>query len=320
MLIHEVDRIIQGDCFDCVKALPDRCVNLVITSPPYFRQRVYTDHRKELGQESSVAAYVDRLLAIFLECLRVVRDDGSVVFNVGDKYIDGGLQLIPYQFALAASKKALLVNNVSWTKSNPTPRQCRRRLVSSHEPFFHFAKSDDYYYRLPDDRPVRGSRQVKQTSRYHELIERSSLSEEQKRRARADLDLVMGEVARGELLSFRMKIKDVHSMPYGGYEGGRKTQILNNGYTVIRVYGRKMQKDVFESPIDIVKWKKHPAVYPQQIVERFLGILTRENDVVLDPFMGSGTTAMACKKTNRRYLGIELCEEFVERSRKRLGE
>ena len=65
------------------------------------------------------------------------KNDGSIVFNIGDKYQDSNLLLVPYRFALAATETGLvkLVNEVTWVKRNPTPRQFRRRLVSSTEPF-----------------------------------------------------------------------------------------------------------------------------------------------------------------------------------------
>ena len=71
-----------------------------------------------------------------------------MVINLGDKYVDSSLQLVPYRFAIAATEaeNVRLVNAVTWVKSNPTPRQFQRRLVSSTEPFFHFVKSNNYYY------------------------------------------------------------------------------------------------------------------------------------------------------------------------------
>lgn len=310
--------IIHGDAFDLIRSVSDTSIALVITSPPYFQQRSYTEDDREIGKEKDVKLYVEKLIVLFRECLRVTAPTGSLVWNLGDKYINSSLQLVPYRFAIEASKHAQLVNSVMWQKLNATPRQFRRRLVSSHEPFFHFVKSDDYYYHLPDEKPVLSPRKV--SSKYFALIEESTLSSAQKANAVTELRRVLGEVERGELHSFRMKIKGVHAMPFGGQEGGRKDQILNNGFTIIRIHGRKMQKDVFESAVDSVKWKKHPAVYPLAIVERFLSMLTREGDVVLDTFMGSGTTAVACKKMNRHYIGFELCEEFVTESLRRIDE
>ena len=140
----ELNRIVQGDSYELIKTIPNESLNLVITSPPYFQQRSYTEDEREIGNEDEVVHYIDRLLIMFRECLRVLKPEGSIVWNLGDKYIKSSLQLIPYRFAISASHYARLVNNVSWVKTNPTPRQFRKRLVNGHEPFFHFAKSSSY--------------------------------------------------------------------------------------------------------------------------------------------------------------------------------
>ena len=95
---------------------------MVITSPPYFQQR---DYGGGMGNETDVNDYLDTLLRLFRECVRVVKDDGSIVFNIGDKYQKSNLLLVPYRFALAATETGLvkLVNEITWVKRNPTPRQ-----------------------------------------------------------------------------------------------------------------------------------------------------------------------------------------------------
>ena len=84
-----------------------------------------------MGNEKDADEYIDTLLCLFRECVRVVRDDGSIVFNIGDKSEDSNLLLVPYRFAIAATKVSLvkLVNEITWVKRNPTQRQFRRRLV-----------------------------------------------------------------------------------------------------------------------------------------------------------------------------------------------
>ncbi|MBI3755929.1 MAG: site-specific DNA-methyltransferase, partial [Deltaproteobacteria bacterium] len=132
-----LNNIMQGDNLAMLKFIPDNTINLIITSPPYFKQR---DYGGGIGNEKTVEEYIDNLLKVFSECVRILKDNGSIVFNLGDKYLEGNLQLIPYRFAVEALKSfpIKLVNSITWVKSNPTPRQYQRRLVSSAEPFFHF--------------------------------------------------------------------------------------------------------------------------------------------------------------------------------------
>ena len=135
------NEIVCGDSAQLLKLIPQESVDLVITSPPYFQQREYGGGG--IGNEKKPVDYIAALMNIFRECIRVIKPTGSIIFNVGDKYEDSSLLLMPFRFAIAATEQCevTLVNNVTWVKSNPTPRQFKRRLVSSTEPFFHFVKT-----------------------------------------------------------------------------------------------------------------------------------------------------------------------------------
>ncbi|MCZ6678751.1 MAG: site-specific DNA-methyltransferase [Candidatus Poribacteria bacterium] len=319
------DQILCGDNLELIRRLPDGCVQLVITSPPYFQQR---DYGAGMGNEKHLDDYLDNLLRLFCECVRVVTPDGSLVFNLGDKYENSSLLLVPYRFAIAATETGLvnLVNSVTWVKKNPTPRQFRRRLVNSSEPFFHFVKSDAYFYNLDafmvsDNAPKKPrTKSTNVGKRYFELIDQSDLPEEAKRNARLALEQVIQEVHRGQIAGFRMKIRGLHAEPFGGQDGGRQIQLEKNGFTIIRIHGNTLKRDVIETPVESIKGLKHPAIYPVKIVEEFLHLLTRPSDVVLDPFIGSGSTAVACKKLGRRVIGYDINPEYCESARKRVAE
>jgi len=320
-----IDQILCGNNLELIRQLPDCSIQLVITSPPYFQQR---DYGGGMGNETDVNEYLDTLLCLFRECVRVVKDDGNIVFNVGDKYQDSNLLLVPYRFALAATETGLvrLVNEITWVKRNPTPRQFRRRLVSSTEPFFHFAKSDRYFYDLnaflAESRASKQSRKKVGPNvgqRYFELIAESDLSEAEKTAARRELTEVIQEVQRGQTHSFRMKIRGIHAEPFGGQIGGRTLQIKHKGFTIIRMNGNQLKRDVIETSVATVKGNKHPAIYPVEVVEEFLHLLTPPGALVLDPFMGSGSTAVACKKLGRHYLGYDISTEYCEYARQRVS-
>ena len=321
-----IDQILCGDNLELIKELPDSSIHLVITSPPYFQQR---DYGGGMGNEKDVNEYIDILLRLFQECVRVIRDDGSIVFNIGDKYEDSNLLLVPYRFAIAVTDTSLvkLVNEITWVKRNPTPRQFRRRLVSSTEPFFHFVKSDSYFYDLnaflaEEHVPKRSSKKAntKVGQRYFELISESELSEAEKTAARRELTEVIQEVIQGQTHSFRMKIRGIHSEPFGGQIGGRTLQLKNKGFTIIRMHGNKLKRDVIETSVATVKGNKHPAIYPVEVIEEFLHLLTPIGGLVLDPFIGSGSTAVACKKLGRHYIGYDINAEYCEDARQRISE
>lgn len=318
-----LDRIICGNNLELIKEIPDNYINLVITSPPYYKQRNYGGG---MGNEEKLEKYIENLCKLFHECVRIVEDDGNIIFNIGDKYEDESLLLAPYRFAIEVLKRepVKLVNDITWVKLNPTPRQFKRRLVSSTEPFFHFVKSNNYYYNIDAfmghlKKPNIRNRDNNNIGKsYFKLIEESSLSEKEKDMAREELSKVIQEVRECKIYSFRMKIRGIHSEPFGGQEGGRKIQLEKKGFTIIRIHGNVLKRDVIECPVETIKGCKHPAIYPKYIIQQLIRLLTRENDIVLDPFMGSGTTAVASNKLGRHYIGFEINSKYCKYAEERL--
>lgn len=324
----EVNKIYCGDCLETLKDIPSNFVDLVITSPPYFQQREYG--KTGIGNEKTVEEYIINLMKVFRECVRVTRKTGSIVFNLGDKYIDGSLLLVPYRFAIEVLKErqVKLINEVTWLKVNPTPKQDPKKLISSKEPFFIFAKSNDYYFNKDAfleyrDKYLNGTKKVAGNDigkKYFELIDKCNLSADEKAQARKELTKVIREAKEGTIESFRMKIRGLHALPYGGQAGGRLTQIENKGFTIIKIYGNSIRKDIIESTVETIKGNIHPAVYPEFVIQELIKLLTRENDTVLDPFLGSGTTAVVAKRLNRNYIGIEIHPEYIEYAQQRFKE
>ena len=322
----QIDKVILGDCRENLKKIPDCSADLVLTSPPYYHQRDYGATEGTIGQEKNVDEYIENLEEVFCECLRIIKASGSIVFNIGDKYENGSLLLVPYLFAhrMLTCTNAKLLNVVTWVKPNPQPRQFQRRLVSSTEPFFHFVKSPSYKYFRDKFNNENGTRtliangQSKVGKGYIELIKASDLSEEQKKLAFKELEEVMSEVRQGKIFSFRMKIRGIHSAAYGGYEGGRKNHIKTKGFTIIRMFGKPMKRDVIESPILNLRYVHHPAIYPERVVKEIINLTTEVNDLVVDPFLGSGTTAVVAKQMGRHFTGYEINPEYCEIAENRI--
>ena len=132
------------------------------------------------------------------------------------------MRLIPYRFAIKAleKEKVFLVNDIKWIKLNPTPRQDKRKLIQSTEPFFVFAKSKKYYFdltgylkHLDGLNKSRNSKPSKKLGmKYFELIDTSDLSENEKENARNGLRAVIDDVHAGKISSFRMKIRGIHKL------------------------------------------------------------------------------------------------------------
>lgn len=325
-LADYINQIICGDAKDVLRDIPCNSIDLVITSPPYYKQRDYGG--EGIGNEECVDDYIKNLMGIFKECVRVVKNTGAVVFNIGDKYEDGNLLLVPYRFAVEATAQTSvkLINEVTWVKLNPVPKQDKRKLIPSTEPFFIFIKSNDYFFNKDAflghmdyvrKKPSGNGSNIGKG--YFQLIDRSDLSEEQKNLCREQLEEVIREVKTGKIESFRIKIKGIHAEPYGGQDGGRKIHLERDGFTIIKIHGNSIKRDVIESPVETIKGNIHPAVYPEYVVQEFLKLLTRKDDIVLDPFMGSGTTGMVARKMERQYIGIEINPEYCEYANKRIS-
>jgi DNA modification methylase len=322
-----INQIITGDCLPLLQALPANSVDLVLTSPPYFQQREYGGNG--LGNEATVNAFVQNLLPVFRECIRVIKPTGLVVFNLGDKYIDGNLLLVPYRFAIEAQciDSVRLVNELTWVKANPTPKQDPKKLISATEPFFIFAKSGTYHFDKDafleyKDRLLSNGRKTVTPDlgkKYFELIDSSALSPGEKAQARRELSGIIQEVKAGTIESFRMKIRGIHALPYGGQAGGRLTQIETKGFTLIKIHGNSIRRDVIESTVETIKGNQHPAVYPEFVVQEIIKLLSKPADLVLDPFIGSGTTAVVARRLGRQYLGFEIYPVYADYARERLA-
>ena len=320
--------VICGDSeFELARIQP-RSVDLVITSPPYYQQREYAALGQ--GNETSVESYIESMFSTFSSIVRVMKPTGNIVYNMGDKIIDGSLQLIPYQFALRVLDecKLRLVNDITWVKSNPTPHQFNRRLVASTEPFFHFAFGKDYYYNRKAFLPARRKRRSKPSgklgARYRKLIDASNLDRAEQHEAHKALDEVIQEVHDGKIHSFRMKIRGIHAPAYGGQEGGRKMRIERYGFTIIRISGEPLKRDVIENPVESLPGNDHPAVFPVKVIRELIRLLCPPGGMVLDPYLGSGSTMVAAILEGRSCTGIDISREYCidaqERARSHLNE
>lgn len=167
-------RILTGDAIEQLKTLPDRSVQCVVTSPPYYALRDY-GVPGQIGLEDTPQEYVARLVEVFREVRRVLRDDGTVFLNLGDSYaanrsyqvcdnkhvdvgnnhgshVPSGLKPkdmmgIPWRVAFALQDDGWwLRSDIIWSKANPMPESVADRPTKSHEYIFLLTKSARYYW------------------------------------------------------------------------------------------------------------------------------------------------------------------------------
>jgi len=137
----------QGDCLDVLRALSSESVNCCVTSPPYWGLRDYGVDG-QIGLESTPEQYVARMVDVFREVRRVLRDDGTLWLNLGDSYKNGKqLVGIPWRVAFALQADGwYLRQDIIWHKPNPMPESVRDRCTKAHEYVFLMAKSERYHY------------------------------------------------------------------------------------------------------------------------------------------------------------------------------
>jgi DNA modification methylase len=271
----KLDTIIVGDALGELSRLPDESIDCIVTSPPYYGQRSYTNSSHEIGLRHGVKSYVVQLSRIFAECRRVLSPWGTLWLNLGDKYSDGSLgtqpgnpknlMLLPARVALKLQQDNwILRNDIIWHKANPMPESVKDRCTSSHEHVFFFTRSQKYYFNP-------------------EAIKTKSLNPEDKR----------SEDRK------RVPTKEINGMRKSGH------------------YEMANARDVWKIPLQPFK-EAHFATFPEELVKRCILAGCPEGGVVLDPFMGSGTTGLVAQKLNRRFIGIELNKEYAEMAKKRI--
>lgn len=298
-------RIIQGDCLESLKKLPDQHVHCCVTSPPYFGQRDY-GVEGQLGLEKTPMEYVEKLVAIFREVRRVLRDDGTLWLNLGDSYaanrsyqvpstkggakhgpaqgvrgrgstVPDGLKPkdligIPWSVAFALREDGWwLRQDIIWNKPNAMPSSVTDRCTTAHEYIFLLAKSERYYYD-------------------HVAVQEPAVCN--------------------------------HSSGNGfaGRQGGSEHLPMSGGHGTEEEWkpgGMRNRRSVWTIPTRPFKGA-HFAVFPPNLIEPCILAGCPRDGLVLDPFCGSGTTGVVALKHGRSFTGIELNPEYVKMATERI--
>lgn len=293
--------LLQGDCRETLKTLPEASVHCCVTSPPYFGLRDY-GCLDQIGLEQTPDAYVAELVQVFREVRRVLREDGTLWLNLGDsyngymanqrgtgletsrqcarKYIEPGAGLrtacvknkdligIPWRVAFALQADGwYLRQDIIWHKPNPMPESVRDRCTKAHEYVFLLSKSERYYFdseamkEPADPKNPRDSRGIRRT-------------------------------APG-------------STDHTGFKDGRHYETRN----------RRSVWTVATKPYK----GAHFATYPPALITPCILAGCPAGGTVLDPFGGSGTTAMVALENGRRAILCELNPEYAMLADTRCG-
>jgi DNA modification methylase len=298
--------IYQGDCLDILPTLEPKSIQCCVTSPPYYGLRDY-GCEGQIGLESTPEAYVEKLVAVFREVLRVLADDGTLWLNLGDSYNGsqqtGGVKSIsgkgksqphggifkdapglkpkdlvgiPWRVAFALQADGwYLRQDIIWAKPNPMPESVTDRCTKSHEYIFLLSKSARYFY------------------------DQDSIREPHKRLWDESNG---GSVSTGRTVKCGGAMGDMSSHP--------------KGYPLPNVLGAN-KKSVWSITTKPYK-EAHFATFPEEIPRTCILAGSKKGDTILDPFSGAGTTGVVAEKLDRKYIGIELNPQYTKLAEDRI--
>jgi len=318
---------IQGNSLEILKELSGESIDCCMTSPPYWGKRQYAVNG--IGLEENYKLYINNLSEIFLEVKRVLKKTGSFWLNIGDTYKKKKLLGIPWRIALELIDQQgwILRNDVIWNKVKGGLDNTKDRLGNVHEYIFHFVKKEKgYYYDVDAIRAKAKKSMVKNGAvvsatgvsgvRYKRQIELSAeLSEKEKKNAYNALEEILKDIREGKLSDFRMIIRKQQRTTHSDSVkiSGRAKELKDKGFYFLKYHPNGSKpRDVWDIiPEDTQKRKKHYAAYPEDLCKIPILATCPKDGVVLDPFTGTGTTTLAAMNLNRKSVGIDISEEYI---------
>ena len=325
-----------GDCINSLVLIPDNSIDCIITSPPYWGHRQYSGGG--IGLETTYIEYINNLADVAKELFRILKPSGSFWLNIGDTYRNKKLIGVSWRVAikLMDDQKWVLRNSVIWNKHKGGLDSSKDKLRNIHENIFHFVKDEKkYFYDASSIRSEARKSIVKNGSvisatgvsgiRYRRQIELStSLTDDEKRNAFEALNIVLERIKNNEIADFRMIIRGQQRTTHSTSEkvSGRAKELAQKGFYFLFYHpDGTLPGDVWEIiPEDTQKRKEHYAVYPEDLCKIPILATCPKNGIVLDPFSGSGTTSLVALKHNRKSIGLDISEEYIEFSRERIDE
>ena len=318
----EKNTIINGNSLEVLKSLPDNSIDCCVTSPPYYALRDYGCDG-QIGLEETPEKYIESLCDVFSEVRRVLTPQGTLWLNIGDSYNGnkvGNTEVvknkkvsesndfhkklwgrakpkdligIPWMLAFALRSQGwYLRQDIIWQKPNPMPESVTDRCTKSHEYIFLLSKSQKYYFD-------------------YESIQEEATSSDKPRvfGANNQKGTLRNDIGR----VYKPRTKNCQ------YDGQRPNSmhLAREAGLSDEVYPVRNKRDVWTVNTKPCK-EAHFATYPFELIKPCILAGCPENGIVLDPFMGSGTTAIVARSLNRNYLGVELNPEYIKIAHKRL--
>ena len=283
----ELNIIYKGDCSILLadKSLfPDKSINLIVTSPPY------ADKRKNSYQGVNSDKYVEWVLPISDQLIRILKDNGSFILNIKEHPSNGERETYVLELILEMKKQGWFwIEEYCWYKKNSFPGKWPNRFRDSWERCLHFTKKKDF-------------------AMYQDAVK-----------------VPIGDWAEKRFKSMSENDFIRHISKNNTHLGRNVSNWLNkkkvypHNVLVFEEEHRLYLGNVVETAAD-TSHKNHSAIFPLELPTWFIRLFSKENDAVLDPFLGSGTTAVAALLHKRKYIGIELKTEYFSEAQKNICE
>ena len=299
------DTILFGDCRETLKQF-DEPARMCVTSPPYYGLRDYGGEQNQIGQEQTPDEFIEQLVNVFKEVRNVLTDDGTCWVNIGDSYYNyrpGKGQGLPKQ---TVSNTRQDLPDVCPRRGNRISGLKEKDLIGIPWLFAFAMRADGWYLRQdiiwhkPNPMPesVRD-----RCTKAHEYIFLFSKNKKY--------------YYDNEAIKEPAKDWGTRDRTNGKYHNEGTGLQPHSGLT--KSYTTKNKRSVWTVTNKPYKGA-HFAVYPPDLIEPCIKAGSEEGDIVLDPFMGSGTTALVSKSLQRHYIGCELHEDYGRLIQKRLSE
>ncbi|WP_040519444.1 site-specific DNA-methyltransferase [Gordonia aichiensis] len=322
------NKIVVGDALIQLRELPDASIDCVVTSPPYFRLRDY-DAAGQIGLEPHVDDWVNELVAISGEVRRVLVPTGTFWLNLGDTYSGHpshgaarkSLLMAPERLALRLQENGWIIRNkIVWAKPNPVPTSVRDRLNCTYEVIYVLAKQPRYYFDLDTIRqPLRSAASTQKRSPGKTAAQRESWRGPNGMAA-TGLDVLKAQGRNGHPLG--KNPGDVWTITPGGYRGAHHA-----------IFPLRLAERMIAAGCPEARCTSCRSPWRRSVIRALGGTATRaalaptcdcqadtEPGIVLDPFMGSGTTAIAAETLSRDWMGIEINPAFAATAEQRIAD
>lgn len=337
MIKASSSHIIVNDSLDALKSAPDKWVQTCVTSPPYWGLRDYGVDG-QLGLEPTPDQFVQKLVSIFREVRRCLKDDGTLWLNLGDSYAGGGngrVSKVDETSKQATNRGAR--GQVGEAMPMPKPKDFGLKpkdLVGIPWRVAFALQADGWYLRQdiiwakPNPMPESVRDRCTKSHEYIFLFSKSP-------KYYFNNDAIKEPVAQSTIKRLSQNIAAQRGSdrvpgktngPMKAVFGGRNK---HSGYGTRLHSGREDSGNYLECgrnkrSVWTVTTKPfkgaHFATFPMDLIEPCILAGSKKGDVVLDPFAGAGTTGVVCKRHGREFVGIEINPEYAEIAEKRILE